>query len=387
MGKSISHCQGKGSLAHNNREFKAKNVNVTRSNKNITFKKQNISDAYECCFRSAVERYNDKQSRNDRKITTTYYEHLFHRKPSANVITSLDKRKSFYEDLVQIGTKDDTGVGTLDSKIATKCLIEYMQGFQKRNPNFYVFNAVLHMDEATPHLHIDYIPIGHYKRGIDTQNGLAQALKEMGFGTGKDAVNRWRIAERNILTEICVKHNIEVSETGKSRGYSFAVDEYKEYKDNIRNLKKQTEIIENDIKSKNKEFDEIQEKIKVIESRLQFVRETILSVEEIESSGKKKLNGNYVFTASETEVLKNTAKNYCVMVNAYSKAEKEIERLNMYLEGYRNQSEQYDRFLYENQRLRSTLEEINQVLNSNPVLKQMFHQQKKNNNIIAKRHR
>ena len=48
-----------------------------------------------------------------------------------------------------------------------------MEGFRNRNPNFYVFNAVLHMDEATPHLHIDYIPVGHYKRGQDTQNGIA----------------------------------------------------------------------------------------------------------------------------------------------------------------------------------------------------------------------
>lgn len=385
--KSISHCQGKGSLAHNNREFKAKNVNVARSKENITFIKQNIGAAYEMCFKSAVERYNDKQARNDRKITATYYEHLFHRKPSSNVITSSDKRKSFYEDLVQIGTKDDTGVGTLDGNVAAECLTEYMNGFQKRNPNFYVFNAVLHMDEATPHLHIDYIPIGHYKRGIDTQNGLAQALKEMGFGTGKDAINRWRIAERKILTQICAKNNIEISEPEKSRGYSFAVEEYKEYKNNITKLKKQTDALENNIESKNKEFNEIQEKINIIESRLSFVKETVISVEEVEKSGRKKFNGSYVFTASETEALKSTAKNYYSIVSECNKAEQEIKMLNIYLEGYRNQSKQFDKFLYENQRLKSTLKEINQVLNSNPVLKEMFNQQKKNNIVVAKQYR
>ena len=387
MGKSISHCQGKGSLAHNNREFKAKNVNVARSKENITFIKQNIGAAYEMCFKSAVERYNDKQTRNDRKITATYYEHLFHSKPSSNVITSSDKRKSFYEDLVQIGTKDDTGVGTLDGKAAAECLTEYMNGFQKRNPNFYVFNAVLHMDEVTPHLHIDYIPIGHYKRGIDTQNGLAQALKEMGFGTGKDAINRWRIAERKILTKICAKNNIEISEPEKSRGYSFAVEEYKEYKNNITKLQKQSNTLENNIESKNKEFNEIQEKINIIESRLSFVKETVISVEEVEKSGRKKFNGSYVFTASETEALKSTAKNYYSIVSECNKAEQEIKMLNIYLEGYRNQSKQFDKFLYENQRLKSTLKEINQVLNSNPVLKEMFNQQKKNNNIVTNQHK
>lgn len=137
---------------------------------------------------------------------------------------------------MQIGTKDDTGVGTPDREIAARCLTEYMEGFQKRNPNFYVFNAVLHMDEATPHLHIDYIPIGHYKRGVDTQNGLAQALKEMGYGTGADTINRWRTAERKVLEEICNRHGIEISEPQKSRGYSYTVDEYKELQETKKQL-------------------------------------------------------------------------------------------------------------------------------------------------------
>jgi hypothetical protein len=85
------------------------------------------------------------------------------------VVESSCKRKSFYEDLVQVGTKDDCGCGTPNGDIAVKCLTEYMNGFYERNPNFHVFNAVLHVDEATPHLHINYIPVGHYKRGLDTQ--------------------------------------------------------------------------------------------------------------------------------------------------------------------------------------------------------------------------
>jgi hypothetical protein len=128
-----------------------------------------------------VQEYNSRQKRKDRQIPGSYYEYQFGRTYSQNVIESPDKRKSFYEDVVQIGTKDDTGVGCPDSEAARECLTEYMNGFEQRNPNFRVFNAVLHMDEATPHLHIDYIPIGHYKRGISVQNGISQALKEMGF--------------------------------------------------------------------------------------------------------------------------------------------------------------------------------------------------------------
>lgn len=235
--KSISHCQGKGSLSHNNREFRPKNANISRTPDNITFVKEPIAAAYEKLFGEAVERYNTKQKRSDRKIKNGYYEYQFNHKISQNVVTSPDKRKSFYEDVVQIGTMNDTAVGTADAETAKKCLTEYMEDFQRRNPNFYVFNAVLHMDEATPHLHIDYIPVGHYKRGIDTQNGIAQALKEMGYGYGKDAIAKWRKSEYDVLREICVRNGIEISEPKKGRGHSYAPDEYKAYKKEMESLK------------------------------------------------------------------------------------------------------------------------------------------------------
>lgn len=227
--KTLSHCQGKGSLSHNNRDFKPKNVDSGRTKNNVTFIKEPIGEAYEKLFGAAVERYNAKQKRSDRKIKNGYFEYQFNHAVSNSVITSPDKRKSFYEDVVQIGTKDDTGVGTLDGEIATRCLTEYISGFQARNPNFYVFNAVLHMDEATPHLHIDYIPVGHYKRGVETQNGIAQALKEMGFGDGKDAIARWRKSECDVLKEICGRYGITIAEPQKSRG-TMTVEAYKEVK-------------------------------------------------------------------------------------------------------------------------------------------------------------
>jgi len=125
--KTLSHCQGKGSLSHNNRDFKPKNVDSGRTKNNVTFIKEPISEAYEKLFGAAVERYNARQKRNDRKIKNGYYEYQFNHAVSNNVITSSDKRKSFYEDVVQIGTKDDTGVGSLDGEIAARCLTEYIR--------------------------------------------------------------------------------------------------------------------------------------------------------------------------------------------------------------------------------------------------------------------
>ena len=238
--KSISMCEGKGSLSHNNREFTARNIDSTRTPNNIVFVQQALSDAYHQLFDEAVEKNNARQKRNDRKIHN-YFEHLFNRLPSKSVITGTNKQKSFYEHLVYIGTRKDTAVGTPDAEITTECLREYMERFQARNPNLYVFNAVLHLDESTPHLHINYIPVGHFTRGLEVRNAKNKALEEMGFGNDAKSNDRWRRSEWDILKNICNAHDIEISEPKKSRGYSYTVEEYGEHQDRINALNAEIE--------------------------------------------------------------------------------------------------------------------------------------------------
>ena len=263
--KRISFGQGKGSIAHNNRNFIANNVDRNRITNNITFISKPIGEVYEELFGESRERYNVRQKRNDRKIHGTYYEHLFHCKPSNSVVTASDKRKSFYEDVVQIGKMEDSGYGTEDFQLVADCLTEYMNGFQTRNPNFHVFNAVLHMDEATPHLHIDYIPIGHYKRGMDTQNGIAQALKEMGYGDGKQAIARWREKEVEVLNEICHRHGIEPLLPEKSRG-TLEVSEYKEQRRKAKQLAVENKKSQSELDALNDELKTATEKkVKIVE--------------------------------------------------------------------------------------------------------------------------
>ena len=97
--KTISMCQGKGSLSHNNREFTAKNIDPFRTPDNIIFVQQDLGEAYHQLFGEAVERYNARQKRNDRRIPD-YFQHLFNREPSKSVIEGANKQKSFYEHLV-----------------------------------------------------------------------------------------------------------------------------------------------------------------------------------------------------------------------------------------------------------------------------------------------
>lgn len=308
--KSISMCEGKGSLSHNNREFTAKNIDPSRTADNIVFVQQELGEAYHQLFDVAVEKYNARQKRKDRKIGD-YFEHLFNRPPGKSYIVNANKQKCFYEHLVYIGTKKDSGIGTPDAEITKECLREYMEGFQERNPNFYVFNAVMHLDESTPHLHIDYIPVGHFKNGLEVRNAKNKALEEMNFGKDAKANNRWRLAEWDILKNICNAHGIEISEPKKSRGYSYTVEEYGEHQDKINALNVEIEKLTAERDETVAEFEKLSKK-KVIITEIE-------SIEAKESMFGKKVT----LTKEDYDKLSDTAKKYVAMEKNIKKLKKE----------------------------------------------------------------
>ena len=147
MEKTISAMIGKGSVNHNTRAFTAKNVDKNRSADNVEFCQEDIKQVYHKLFDEALERYNAKQKRKDRMIDN-YYEKIRRGK----------QEKLFHEVIFQIGNKDDMNAKSEDGLLAKRILTEFMDEFQASNPNLYVFSAHLHMDEETPHLHIDFVP-------------------------------------------------------------------------------------------------------------------------------------------------------------------------------------------------------------------------------------
>ena len=241
--KTISMCQGKGSLSHNNREFSAKNIDSSRTPNNVVFVQQALSDAYHQLFDEAVEKYNANQRRKDRKIGN-YFEHLFNRLPSKSVITGTNKHKSFYEHLVYIGTRKDTAVGTPDAEIAVACLREYMESFQKRNPNFYVFNAILHMDEVRAELDkaakkkvkLDEI------EGIEAKEsvfGKKVTLSKEDYDKLSDTAKKYVAMEKNIK-KLKKERDTAVQELGavmqKFEAVSSELSEYKKKEENAHYL-------------------------------------------------------------------------------------------------------------------------------------------------------
>lgn len=226
-GASISFVTGKGALGHNNREFIHDNVDESRVKDNINYKEEKLHIAYEKCFGQAVKSYNERQTRNDRKINN-YMKQI---KDSGN------NEKLFYENVIQIGDKYSHGFGSGNEQQAIDILDEYAKRFQERNPNLYVFNMKMHLDEASPHLHIDYIPVATgYKRGLGTRNSLTKAHANMGIpkGTGRNnnSTMKWQEREKEYLKEIAKDHNLEIIDKKTDRKH-LTVDEYKIYAEQI----------------------------------------------------------------------------------------------------------------------------------------------------------
>ena len=212
---------GQGSVNHNSRKFHAKNTDPERSHLNITYCQENIKAVYHELFDEALERYNAKQTRADRKIED-YYEK----------IQSGKQEKPFHEIILQVGNKDDMSADSEEGQLAAAVLDEYMKGFQERNPQLRVFSTHLHMDEATPHLHIDFVPFTTgSKRGLDTRVSLKQALAAQGFkgGTRGDTEwSQWVRSEKVQLSLVMERHGIEWEDKGTHDKHLSVLDYKKE---------------------------------------------------------------------------------------------------------------------------------------------------------------
>ena len=208
---------GKGSVNHNSRKFKAENVNGERTHLNNDYCNESIKKVYHTLFDDALKRYNDKQTRADRRIGN-YYEKIRNSK----------QEKPFHEIILQIGDMVTMSSESENGLLAQRILDEYYQGFQERNPYLKVFSAHLHMDEATPHLHIDFVPFTTgSKRGLDTRVSLKQALANQGFkgGTRGDTEwNQWVSSEKEALAVVMERHGVEWERKGTHEKHLSVLD-------------------------------------------------------------------------------------------------------------------------------------------------------------------
>lgn len=188
---TMSIAKGRGDLRHNNREFRPKNADPQRKDKNIVLVREELQKVYHELFDESVIKYNDTQKRNDRKIKN-YFDKIYRSK----------KEKPFYEFIIQIGNQNEQP----SEKKCEAILKEFNDMLIKDYPSLRVFNSVIHMDESTPHLHIDFVPVGDgYKKGMEKRVSFKRVLKNLGLSDFRE----FQSALFFKLEEISKKHNIE----------------------------------------------------------------------------------------------------------------------------------------------------------------------------------
>lgn len=270
MKRTISAMRGKGSLTHNRRDFIAENVDSSRTPLNVEYRNEDIRAVYHELFDDALARYNEKQTRKDR-IIDDYYEK----------IRTGKQEKLFEELIIQIGNKDDMNASSENGQLARQMLDEYMQSFQQRNPTLRVFSAHLHMDEATPHLHIDFIPFTTgSKRGLETRVSLKKALEALGFAGGTKShtePNQWIEAEKQALASIMARHDIEWEQKGTHEEHLSVLDYKKQERskevaaleNQIDTLQEQTAVAATTLSEKQEQLDDI---APILKNTEKFVR-------------------------------------------------------------------------------------------------------------------
>ena len=270
MKRTISAMRGKGSLTHNRRDFIAENVDSSRTPLNIEYCNEDIRAVYHELFDDALAHYNEKQTRRDRVIDD-YYEK----------IRTGKQEKLFEELIIQIGNKDNMNATSENGQLARQILDEYMQSFQQRNPTLRVFSAHLHMDEATPHLHIDFIPFTTgSKRGLETRVSLKKALEALGFAGGTKShteLNQWIESEKQALASIMARHDIEWEQKGTHEEHLSVLDYKKQERskevavleNQIDTLQEQTAVAATTLSEKQEQLDDI---APILKNTEKFVR-------------------------------------------------------------------------------------------------------------------
>ncbi|MDM5430902.1 plasmid recombination protein [Bacillus mycoides] len=273
---SISFNQShQSSLSHNNREniYGNPGIDPSRLEENIYFVQKDIRSVYKDVFQEAVDKYNEKQKRNDRKIDDYY-----------DKIHKDDKTHEQRELVVAVGEgKDDPNY----REAKKEALKQYAEAFQERNPNLTVYNMVLHDDEANPHLHINYVPHFESSRGLTRRVGMDRALQQQGVeGTGRKLIAHWRELETAYIEQLAKEHipNFERANVGSHK--YMKVRQYKEYAET-------KSIVENQVQEKETQLQTIDHHLKNVEEKTNELQ-----------VAKKSLESDVVDKYKELEIVK-----------------------------------------------------------------------------------
>ncbi|PGD91885.1 plasmid recombination enzyme [Bacillus pseudomycoides] len=301
-------------MKHNNRTISEKekernsHIDYSRSDENKYLVQKDLKELYQEEFGEALEKYNAKQKRSDRKIED-YYKHI-----QSSKKTSLQQ-----EMIIQVGDLNDF-IRNADYKRANEILLEWFKDFEKRNPNLKVYNAVIHNDETSPHMHLNFVPVASgYKRGLEKQVSFDRAIMQQDSALDKTRpFDDWREKEVKLLEKILKERGIERKLVGSNEYKD--VNEYKEKKD----LEREIQWLEEKIAKKKDELVKVSEQVPEKKMNLKSKKKEIKTEVKPKFIGKpdiiEKETGNYVYTPKQVKYLED-------LVSAAVTVKKDYERL------------------------------------------------------------
>ncbi len=382
MGVTISTHNGSAvAREHNIRNPKvvSKEPHIRPNGKFEIWHDEKPRDAYNRLFGQALEEYNNKQKRSDRKIKD-YYRHICN-----------DKMKHpVYEMIVAVGNRDNT----VDEEKGYYILRAFYNGWKKRNPNLELIGAYYHADEdGVPHVHIDYVPVATgYVNGMNTQTALVKALGQQGFTKeGKETAQiKWERRENAELEKWCNSFSVEVEHPRiegikhlDTERYKFkaqvqadinqmeqerqlaeqqtdlaisekvkAMQQAKEEQENLEWQREQLENLNLEIERLTRERDKRQRQVDKLEKRLKNVKGEVLTAEQAKDTEIKNTLGVAILPYKKAIDLKTTAERvekadeiireeWNIVSRAVKKAEKETAEVNEELKDKQETLEKY----------------------------------------------
>ena len=267
-------------IRHNNRELTEKefrsdahkHIQREKSKYNIQIFKRDIKDVYHDLFDDALNAYNTKQKRKDRKIDD-YYKHVQKSK-------NLDLQREF---IVAVGNKADWEKLSFEEKQEVgEVLGRYVIDFNERHSNMTIYNAIVHLDEAgAPHAHFNVVPTASgYKNGLTVQPSFRKALEQEGFGpSGREQFKAFRDAEIHRLHEFV--HEIGID---RKAGQTNDIKDMREYKDAMEYIENRKS---NQIVKMQREEEAHEEKMRELNERLKQQEEKILKRDQAFEASKR----------------------------------------------------------------------------------------------------
>lgn len=281
-------------------------IDYSKSDENKYLIQKNLKELYREEFGEVLEKYNAKQKRNDRKIDD-YYKHI-----QSSKKTSLQQ-----EMIIQVGDMNDFNCRA-DYENANEILLEWFKGFEERNPNLKVYNAVIHNDEASPHMHLNFVPVASgYKRGLEKQVSFDRAITQQDPMLDKTRpFDDWREKEVNLLGEMLKERSIERKLVG-SNNYK-DVNDYKEKKD----LEKELQFLNQKISERKNELREMSEQLPLdinIKTKGKEKKTEVVKSGFFKSETVTKETGNWIVSTSELKRIKKIMNDAYLVKNDYER--------------------------------------------------------------------